>query len=483
MTSFHLEEAEIEKQLINDTDSDCGTEESESCEQTTGSESEVDEDPSSSMATWGPPAQHGTRVVNNYSGGAVGLNINEAPHVNKDSTTFCVFMLYFAGIIRLLVEETNRYCHQYLDRLQDGPSPRPDVIDSEMFQFLEIIIQMGHDIRDRLKDYCSTAEQFATPFYSNTMKRDRFLHILRFLHSADSNTETDRNADNYDRLWKIRTIFDTLNHSYEKCYNPSENLAIDEIIFKFKGRVVFRQYIPKKHKRFGIKTFKICDAAGYTYDMKVYLGKDRTRADQDVTATHATVRDLCRRNEDVGHKLYMENFFSSPHLFDKLMTKDITCCGTVRPNRKCLPDDFRRRQFRLNKGDIRVRVRWNLTALVSKNKREVNVLTIMRCPPAEGSFCDEHGNAIKPAIVVDYNKYMGYVDKADRMAKSYSISGRTWKWTNKLFFHLLDLIILNSNHWPTSSNKRLRCRVCSSRGKRSYIRTKCTKCDIGLCNS
>jgi hypothetical protein len=27
-------------------------------------------------------------------------------------------MLYFAGIIRLLVEETNRYYHQYLDRLQ-----------------------------------------------------------------------------------------------------------------------------------------------------------------------------------------------------------------------------------------------------------------------------------------------------------------------------------------------------------------------------
>ncbi|PNF17065.1 hypothetical protein B7P43_G17426 [Cryptotermes secundus] len=227
-------------------------------------------------------------------------------------------------------------------------------------------------------------------------------------------------------------------------YNPSEKLAIDEIIVKFKGRVVFRQYIPKKHKRFGMKIFQICDAAGYTYDMKVYLGKDGARADQDVTTTHATVRDLCRRIEDVGHNLYKENFISSPHLFDKLMTKNITCCGTVRPNRKGLPDDFRRRQFRLNKGGIRVRVRWNLKALVWKNKRGVYVLTNMGCPPAEGSFCDEHGNAIKPAIVVDYKKHVAYVDKADRMASSYSISRRTWKWTNKLFFHLLDLTILNS---------------------------------------
>jgi hypothetical protein len=43
-------------------------------------------------------------------------------------------MLCFAGIIHLLVEETNRYYHQNLDRLlEDGPSPRPDVTDSEMY--------------------------------------------------------------------------------------------------------------------------------------------------------------------------------------------------------------------------------------------------------------------------------------------------------------------------------------------------------------
>jgi hypothetical protein len=45
----------------------------------------------------------------------------------------------------------------------------------------------------------------------------------------------------------MRTIFDTLNDAYEKYYNASKHLAIDEIIVIFKGRVVFRQYIPKKH--------------------------------------------------------------------------------------------------------------------------------------------------------------------------------------------------------------------------------------------
>jgi hypothetical protein len=37
------------------------------------------------------------------------------------------------------------------------------------------------------------------------------------------------------------------------------------------------------------------------------------------------------------------------------------------------------------------------------------------------------------------------------------------------------------HHWPTSSAKRMNCRVCSARGKRTSIRTKCEKCDVGLC--
>jgi len=51
--------------------------------------------------------------------------------------------------------------------------------------------------------------------------------------------------------------------------------------------------------------------------------------------------------------------------------------------------------------------------------------------------------AIKPQIVADYNLHMGYVDKGDRMAETYSINRRTWKWTKNLFFHLFDLAILN----------------------------------------
>jgi len=109
---------------------------------------------------------------------------------------------------------------------------------------------------------------------------------------------------------------------------------VDEVIVKFQGRVIFRQYIPKKRKRFVIKIYKLCDESGYTYDMSAYLGKDSSSATDDMTATHATVRHLTCRIEGLRHKLFMDNFFSSPRLFDDLLRRKTHSCRTVRPNRK-----------------------------------------------------------------------------------------------------------------------------------------------------
>jgi len=122
-------------------------------------------------------------------------------------------------------------------------------------------------------------------------------------------------------------LFEIIRTNFSKFYNPSEHLLVDEVIVKFKRRVLFKQYIPKKRKRFGIKMFKLCDSTGYTYDMNVYLGKYRQRAARHLTATHATVTNLTRGVEGIGHKLYMGNFFSSPDLFDDLAQKKFLVVG------------------------------------------------------------------------------------------------------------------------------------------------------------
>jgi len=160
-------------------------------------------------------------------------------------------------------------------------------------------------------------------------------------------------------------------------------------------------------------------------------------------------------------------------------------------------------------------------------------------PPEEGNFCDNSKQAVKPQIVARYNRHMGYVDISDRMANSYSMCRHTFKWTTKLFFHLLDLTVLNSwillssrgvkcthkdfilllvrnlieeagrNHyrptcsmlgrpsaaaanvmrldshhnqkWPAKHKNNIHCRVCSERGQRKTTIYICAKCDVCLC--
>ena len=49
----------------------------------------------------------------------------------------------------------------------------------------------------------------------------------------------------------------------------------------------------------------------------------------------------------------------------------------------------------------------------------------------------------KPDCVLDYNKYMGAVDRCDQMISYSNFDRRTVKWWKKVFFHILCLAVLN----------------------------------------
>jgi len=198
--------------------------------------------------------------VHTFTGAPNGKS-REAAHVTSESTPLSILLLFFLEIITLLVVETNRYYRQFLEKFDDGPSPEHEVTETEMFAFLALTLQMGHTVQGRLEDYWTKMEQLRTPFYGQTMAHARYYHILRFLHFTDNRNGVDRTDD---RLWKIRDLFEIIGTNFSKFYNPSECLAVDEIILKLKGRVLFKQYIPKKRKRFGIKMLKLCDSTGYT---------------------------------------------------------------------------------------------------------------------------------------------------------------------------------------------------------------------------
>jgi len=58
----------------------------------------------------------------------------------------------------------------------------------------------------------------------------------------------------------------------------------------------------------------------------------------------------------------------------------------------------------------------------------------------KATFVTNMGKLKRPVIGEEYSQHMGFVDKGDRMANSYSSSLRTRKWKKiYIFFHLLDI--------------------------------------------
>ena len=150
-----------------------------------------------------------------------------------------------------------------------------------------------------------------------------------------------------------------------------------------------------------------------------------------------------------GHHIYVDNFYTSPTLFNSLWKVDTGACGTLRCNRTGTPMDIRKPP-RLAKGDIITARDEKLFFLKWKDKREVTILTTLhddsliskrrRTSSVPGGFEE----ILKPKAVEQYNKYMGGVDKLDQFLAYYGFSRRTFKWWRKAFFSLLDIAIINA---------------------------------------
>jgi hypothetical protein len=117
----------------------------------------------------------------------------------------------------------------------------------------------------------------------------------------------------------------------------------------------------------------------------MYFDKGRNRATATMTATHANMTEMTAGIENVGQNISIDHLFSFPDLHDNLLAKTINFFGTVRRNQKGILRDFIN-ELKMRPDDIKTRVRDDLTAIVQKDKRNLNKLTNMHCPLAEGNF-------------------------------------------------------------------------------------------------
>ena len=305
----------------------------------------------------------------------------------------------------------------------------------------------------QIRDYWSTNEVLATPWFPAVMSRDHFFRILRFIHLADSSKQKKEDEEGYDALYKVRPLIDHLTAVFPKYYQPARELSLDEMMIGTRCRIAFLQYLPKKPTRFGIKVFVISEAkTGYVLNFQVYTGAVpgvSSSSSKKHGVAYRVVMELVDNYEGKGHCLFIDNYYTSPQLLIDLLEKNIYCAGTIRPNRKNFPRDI----VPSGGGDIgtfRFATTNKLTAVWWRDRRDVYAISnmhntsstlVMKRPKG----CKDKQPTPCPTIIADYNSFMGGVDLTDQHLSYYSLSNRrTIKWWKKVFWRLVDLCIVNA---------------------------------------
>lgn len=366
------------------------------------------------------------------------------------------FSLFFPDeALTLMAEETNRYAMQYLDSTCDFPQSSRlhkwyDTSVEEMKAYLALQIAMGLCQKPSLEDYWSTFWITFTDF-KRVMPRNRFEILQTFLHFNDITKQIPKGQEGYDPLFKIQTLLDICESSYETVYQPKKCLAIDESMVKFKGRIFFRQYLPAKPTRWGIKAFILSESdSGYCLRSKVYTGKHSFQREPGTLLTESVVTSLLDGYEDKGHIVYMDNFYSSPHLFSVLEEKNIGACGTVRANRVGMPNDLKPKNLKLSKGDDPVFMRsGNLVACAWHDTKRLTLLstvntnlTIDKRIKSKGAV-GGYRTIEKPVIAEQYNDCMAGVDRPDQLLGSYQFPHKCFKWYHTLFHRAQEIALVN----------------------------------------
>lgn len=259
----------------------------------------------------------------NFDSSHSGVNndlINDVPSENLELYIFK--HIFDEDLVQHIVEETNKFYHFLVNNTVLSKHSKlgkwKDTNLNEMYIFFALMLLMPHVKKNNIKDYWSTSVLLSTPIFGKIMTQDRFLLLLRVLHFNDN-----RNQIPGDRLFKIKTIVESLRKKFKSTYQPHQKVCVDESIVEWKGQLQFKQYIPSKRHRFGIKLFVLCDCkSGFVLDFLIYTG-DNTHItiNETLKLYGSVISTLMEPYVNKGHIIYMDNWYSSPTLFEYLLKK------------------------------------------------------------------------------------------------------------------------------------------------------------------
>ena len=363
--------------------------------------------------------------------------------------------------------ETNLYAQQ-------RQTNKPDIkwyptTAEEIRAFVGVNVIMGIDQKPELCNYWSTDEFLGNVGIQRVFTRDRYESLCRYLHMNDSQQQPARNDPHYDPLYKVRPVLDMCQHTFLEQYIPGREVSIDEAMVKYKGRVFFRQYMPKKPIKWGIKVWMLAEPkTGYVSNFEVYLGKSTSSEHAELTLGTRVVMDISKPFHHTHRHLYFDNFFNSQQVIEELLKVGTYACGTLQANRYPPPFKNGRQSIKLKRGETRQLQKGNQLVTAWFDKRQVAVLSSNFSPNQTVTVqrrmkeAPHIKNVDMPAPIFTYNQYMGGVDLNDQL-RSYYPSGRSGtKWWRYLFWFILDVSIINalilerlSPHQPSSRRRSL----------------------------
>ncbi|XP_055926117.1 piggyBac transposable element-derived protein 2-like [Argiope bruennichi] len=363
------------------------------------------------------------------------------------------FFSYFfhPDLITFISEQTILYS------VQQTPEKPLNVTSSDIRKYLGICILSSVSSVKDFRLYWNPAVGIS--LIQNSMPVNEFEKIRRYLHFNDNNAFSTDLQGGQDKFFKLRPLIDELQKSFLSI--PMEEcLCVDEQMCATKARHHLKQYMPDKPHKYGYKLFILSGVSGFAYNFEIYGGKELDVAnilqEPDLGASSNVVIRLTRPvQENVNHKLYFDNYYTSIPLQVYLKKKGILSLGTIRRNR--IPD------CKLpTERELKLQVRGSITEFVAeydgcelsnvswKDNKTVTMLSTFAGtnPVSEVQRFDRkqkcHVKVNCPYVIKTYNKHMGGVDLLDSLIGRYKIIMRSKKWYFRLFYHLLDLTIINA---------------------------------------
>ncbi|CAG4978729.1 unnamed protein product [Parnassius apollo] len=317
----------------------------------------------------------------------------------------------------------------------------------EMKIFFGICIAMSYLGLPRIKMYWMSKTRI--PMIADRMTRDRFFRIrtnLKLVNDLDVDTAAKQN-----KFWKVQPLIETVRKACLENPRPQE-VSIDEQIIPFWGQVSMRQFIRGKPNPCGLKNFVCTSPGGIPLDFFLYEGKGDsilpTGETEGLDIGGKVVMRLAN-NLPEGSKLYMDRYFTSIELLDKLYTeKKMQGTGTLKKSKipkacnfktdKQLKDQGRGSSDQLVRNDgVIACLKWFDNKPVVMASSADSKLPENKCR----RWCKKTKQYIeinRPYAIQQYNENMGGVDMLDRVISFYRISARSKKWTVRLIFHLFD---------------------------------------------